>query len=89
MEGPILKDLGSYPDYPREVGEWYEAMAKEVMQAMKSAEVTMIPTILKKIGGAEAKNVLALVEALEDNEDVQNVYANFDISDEDMAALGG
>lgn len=39
VEGPILKDLGSYPDYPREVGEWYEAMAKEVMQAMKSAEV--------------------------------------------------
>ncbi len=55
--------------------------------AMKSAEITMIPTMLKKVEGAEAKNILALIEALEDNEDVQNVYANFDISDEDMAAL--
>lgn len=56
--------------------------------AMKSAEVTMIPTMLKKVAGSEAKNVLALVEVLEENEDVQNVYANFDISDEEMAALG-
>ena len=55
---------------------------------MKSAEVTMIPTTTKKVTGSEAKNVLALIEALEDYEDVQNVYANFDISDEDMAALG-
>lgn len=56
--------------------------------AMKSAEVTMIPTTLQKVAGVEAKNVLALVEALEDNEDVQHVYANFDISDEDMATMG-
>ncbi|MEI6438071.1 MAG: YebC/PmpR family DNA-binding transcriptional regulator [Candidatus Omnitrophota bacterium] len=55
---------------------------------MKSAEVTMIPTMLKEVKGAEARNVLALVEVLEENEDVQNVYANFDISDEEMAALG-
>ncbi len=55
---------------------------------MKSAEVTMIPTTTKQVSGHEAKNVLALIEALEDYEDVQNVYANFDISDEDMAALG-
>lgn len=54
--------------------------------AMKSAEVTMIPTSTIKAAGQDAKNVLALVEALEDLEDVQNVYANFDISDEDMAA---
>ncbi|MBF0618627.1 MAG: YebC/PmpR family DNA-binding transcriptional regulator [Candidatus Omnitrophica bacterium] len=54
---------------------------------MRSAEVTMIPTTTKKVTGSEAKNVLALIEALEENEDVQNVYANFDISDEDMALL--
>ncbi len=56
--------------------------------SMKTAEVTMIPTTTKKVSGSEAKNVLALIEAIEDYEDVQNVYANFDISDEDMAALG-
>jgi YebC/PmpR family DNA-binding regulatory protein len=56
--------------------------------AMKSAEITMIPTTTKAVSGSEARNVLALIEALEDYEDVQNVYANFDISDEDMAAMG-
>ncbi|NTV29594.1 MAG: YebC/PmpR family DNA-binding transcriptional regulator [Candidatus Omnitrophica bacterium] len=56
---------------------------------MRSAEVTMIPTTTVKVTGQEAKNVLALIEALEDYEDVQNVYANFDISDEDMAAIAG
>ncbi len=56
--------------------------------AMKSAEVTMIPTTTIKVAGQDAKNVLALIEALEDSEDIQSVHANFDISDEDMAALG-
>ena len=68
-----------------------EAVRKAVEEKkvpMKSAEVTMIPTTTKKVAGQEAKNVLALIEALEDYEDVQNVYANFDISDEDMATLG-
>ena len=56
---------------------------------MKTAEVTMIPTTTVKVTGNDAKNVLALIESLEDYEDVQNVHANFDISDEDMAALMG
>lgn len=56
---------------------------------MRSAEVTMIPTTTVKVTGADAKNVLALIESLEEYEDVQNVYANFDISDEDMAAIAG
>jgi len=46
------------------------------------AEVTMVPTMTVKVDGAHAKQVLALVDALEDYEDVQNVYANFDIPDE-------
>lgn len=56
--------------------------------AMKSAEVTMIPTTTVKVTGADAKSVISLIDALEEYEDVQNVYANFDISDEDMAAMG-
>ncbi|MBF0569392.1 MAG: YebC/PmpR family DNA-binding transcriptional regulator [Candidatus Omnitrophica bacterium] len=59
--------------------------AKKV--AIKSAEVTMLPTTTVKVAGVnEVKTVLGVIEALEDYEDVQNVYANFDISDEDMAA---
>jgi transglutaminase-like putative cysteine protease len=38
VEGPILKDLESHADYPREVADWYEAMAREVMRAMERAD---------------------------------------------------
>jgi len=59
---------------------------KEALQAkgikMQDAEVTMIPSTSIKVTGGDAKQVLALVEALEDHDDVQQVYANFDIPDE-------
>ena len=53
------------------------------------AQVTMIPdpNSVVNIEGNEAKKVLSLIEALEENEDIQNVYANFDISDEEMAKI--
>lgn len=51
----------------------------------ESAEITMVPENTIEITDEEtAKTVLDLFEALEDNEDVQEVYANFDISDELM-----
>jgi len=48
----------------------------------KSAEITMIPSTVIKLEGDAAKQILGLVEALEEHDDVQNVYANFDIPDE-------
>ncbi len=48
----------------------------------QSAEVTMLPASVIKVVGSEAKQILNLVEALEDHDDVQDVYANFDIPDE-------
>lgn len=48
----------------------------------KSAEVTMLPKSTIELKGEDARQILALVEALEDNDDVQNVYANFDVPDE-------
>ena len=48
----------------------------------RSAEITMIPSTVIKLEGDAAKQVLGLVEALEEHDDVQNVYANFDIPDE-------
>lgn len=48
----------------------------------QSAEVTMLPNSKIKVAGSEAKQILGLVEALEDHDDVQEVYANFDIPDE-------
>ncbi|MBF0478483.1 MAG: YebC/PmpR family DNA-binding transcriptional regulator [Candidatus Omnitrophica bacterium] len=54
---------------------------------VSSAEMTMIPSTYIQVDGANARQVLALMEALEEQEDVQNVYANFDISDEEMAKI--
>ena len=52
-----------------------------------TAEITMLPTSVIKVEGSDAKNVLGLMEALEEHEDIQNVHANFDISEEEVARL--
>jgi YebC/PmpR family DNA-binding regulatory protein len=52
-----------------------------------SAEVTMLPQTTIPVDGGEARQVLKLIEALEDLDDVQNVFANFDIPEEVMASL--
>jgi len=38
VEGPILEDLESHADYPADVAEWYETMAREVMRALQEAD---------------------------------------------------
>jgi len=50
------------------------------------AEVEMVPQNYIKLEGADARQMLKLMEALEDHDDVQKVSANFDISEADMAA---
>ncbi|HEY8152582.1 MAG TPA: YebC/PmpR family DNA-binding transcriptional regulator [Myxococcota bacterium] len=50
-----------------------------------SAGIVMAPASTVAIEGADAESMLRLVDALEDLDDVQNVYANYDISDEEMA----
>ena len=53
-----------------------------------SAEIAMLPANTVEIDDEEtAKTLLKLLDALEDNDDVQQVYANYDISDEIMAML--
>jgi transcriptional/translational regulatory protein YebC/TACO1 len=51
------------------------------------ARVGMIPQNTIKLEAGKAEQMLRLMERLEDNDDVQNVYANFDISDEVMEKL--
>ncbi|HHX40934.1 MAG TPA: YebC/PmpR family DNA-binding transcriptional regulator [Armatimonadetes bacterium] len=51
-----------------------------------SAEVTMLPNSTVSLGGKEAEQVLRLLDMLDDHDDVQQVYANFDISDRDLEA---
>ncbi len=48
------------------------------------AKITMIPQTTIRLEGKDAERMLSLMESLEDLDDVQNVYANFDISDEVM-----
>jgi YebC/PmpR family DNA-binding regulatory protein len=52
-----------------------------------SAEASFIPSMSIEVDQDGASKVFRLVEALEDLDDVQNVYANYDVSDEVMAAL--
>jgi len=54
---------------------------------VSSAEITMLPQTAVPVDGGEARQVLGLIESLEDLDDVQNVYANFDISEDIMASL--
>jgi YebC/PmpR family DNA-binding regulatory protein len=55
--------------------------------AVQSAEVAFIPKNTVKIEGGDAKKLLALMEALEDMDDVAKVHSNFDIDAEAMAAV--
>jgi transcriptional/translational regulatory protein YebC/TACO1 len=51
------------------------------------AEITMIPQTTTILEGKNAQQMLTLMELLEDNDDVNHVYANFDIPDEVMEAI--
>jgi YebC/PmpR family DNA-binding regulatory protein len=58
---------------------------KEAGVAFENAEITMQPQNSIDLDAGTAKQTLRLIDALEENDDVQEVYANFDISDEVMA----
>ncbi len=53
----------------------------------ESAEVTMIPQTSVALEGKQAESMLKMMDRLEDCDDVQNVYANFDISDDELDLL--
>ncbi|MGC9128023.1 MAG: YebC/PmpR family DNA-binding transcriptional regulator, partial [Acidithiobacillus sp.] len=53
----------------------------------EEVELTMIPEITVEVSGDDADKLMRLLEALEENDDVQNVYANYSLSDEEMARL--
>jgi YebC/PmpR family DNA-binding regulatory protein len=53
----------------------------------ESAEATFLPSVSVPLDADGARKVFKLLEALEDSDDVQNVWANFDISDEVMAQI--
>ncbi len=65
-----------------------EALAKESITPA-SAALSMVPQNYVKLTGAQAQQMLRLVEALEEHDDVQHVYANFDIDESEIQAAVG
>jgi YebC/PmpR family DNA-binding regulatory protein len=61
-----------------------DALAARSLQA-STAEVSMVPKTTVKIEGKKAQQLLGMMEALEDHDDVQNVWANFDINDAEIS----
>ncbi len=52
--------------------------------SIAAGEVAMIPKNRVHLEGKKAQNLLSMIEALEDHDDVQHAYANFDIADEEL-----
>ncbi len=93
----LVLDAGA-EDLRNEGGNWEVISAPEahdkVLEAIQkagietaSAEVAMIPKNVTKLEGKNASGMLRLSEALEEHDDVQNVYSNFDIDEQEMEAL--
>ncbi len=84
MEGEVY-EIVTPPDILYAVREAISAKSIPVA----SAEVTMVPQSTIRLEAKQAETMLKLYEALEEHDDVQNVYANFDIDDEVMNKLAG
>jgi transcriptional/translational regulatory protein YebC/TACO1 len=67
--------------------EAVRAALEQARAPVLEAEVTFVPQSVVRVEGKEAPTVLRLVEALEDLDDVQAVYANYDIPDEVIEAI--
>lgn len=87
-------------DYADNGDEWLVTTAPEDLDtvvkaiegagiAVKSSSLAFVPKTKKPISGRDAEVALNLADALDDHDDVQNVYSDFDISDEEMAKLAG
>jgi transcriptional/translational regulatory protein YebC/TACO1 len=70
--------------------EAHEAVLNAIQAAgipTVSAEIGMLPKNLMKLEGKNAQAMLRLSEALEEHDDVQNVYSNFDVDEKELEAL--
>jgi YebC/PmpR family DNA-binding regulatory protein len=71
---------------PEDFGSVKEALTSANFEA-ESAEVTMHPETTTSLDVSDARKSIAMIEAFEDLDDVQNIYSNADFSDEVMAQL--
>src|SRR5215510_2298544 len=85
-----VEDLGGSLEVTSEPGD-LDAVRAAVEGAglgYDSAEVAFLPVVEVPLDEDQAKRVFRLIEALEDSDDVQDVYANYSVSDEVMEKLG-
>jgi YebC/PmpR family DNA-binding regulatory protein len=93
----LVLDAGA-EDLRNEGGNWEVISAPEshvqVLEAIQkagiateAADIAMVPKNLVKLEGKNASGMLRLTEVLEEYEDVQNVYSNFDIDEKELEAL--
>jgi YebC/PmpR family DNA-binding regulatory protein len=86
MGGEDLKDEGENWEILTDTSA-YEAVLEAVKKAgitPASSSVAMVPDTYIKLEGQQAVQMIRLMEALEDNDDVQNVHANFDIDEKTL-----
>jgi YebC/PmpR family DNA-binding regulatory protein len=73
---------------PKEFETIRDGLKKAGLPDPHSAEVTMVPQNIVKLVGKEAEGAVKLVSALEDNDDVQNVYSNMDVDESVLESVG-
>jgi YebC/PmpR family DNA-binding regulatory protein len=84
-----VNDLGESFEVISEAGDLVN-VRKALQEAgvdYESAEANFLPSVSVPLDEENAKKVFRLLEALEDSDDVQNVFANFDVSDEIMEKI--
>jgi len=84
-----LRNDGSHWEILSEPTQHFQVLDVIQKAGLPTAEasIAMIPKNLIKLEGKNASGMLKLSEALEDHDDVQNVYSNFDIDEEEMEAM--
>ncbi|MBI1730595.1 YebC/PmpR family DNA-binding transcriptional regulator [Candidatus Acetothermia bacterium] len=91
-------DLGA-EDLQEQDGQWVIYAPPEALSAVKKglealgitnekAEVTMVPKTIVALQGKEAEKILKFMERLDENDDVQETFANFDVPAEALAQVG-
>jgi len=96
----LLAVLEAGAEEVNDLGESYEVVSESndlltirsaVQEAgwdYESAESSFVPSVTVEIDAAVAGTVFRLIDALEDSDDVQNVFSNFEVSDEVLAQVG-
>jgi transcriptional/translational regulatory protein YebC/TACO1 len=85
-----VNDLGESFEVVSEAGD-VVAVRTALQEAgidYESADIAFVPTMEVPIGEEQARRVFRVIDALEDSDDVQDVYANYSVSDEIMEKLG-